>query len=187
MKLLLASNSPRRRELISMLDLDVEIVLPRDVDESYPADLPAEEVPVYLSRVKADAYRGLSVGDEILVTADTVVILDDKILGKPHSREEAIAMLQSLSGRSHRVVTGVTLMSTDRTVSFSTATRVVFDRLSREEIESYVDKYKPFDKAGAYGIQEWIGCVAISSIDGCYYNVMGLPLHDLYRHLQNFC
>lgn len=186
MKLLLASNSPRRRELISLLDYEVEIVSPRDVDESYPDNLPVDDVPVYLSRLKADAYRELPVQGEVLVTADTVVILDNNILGKPHSRDEAIAMLQSLSGRSHRVVTGVTLMSTDKEVSFSSATNVEFDRLSRDEIESYVDKYKPFDKAGAYGIQEWIGCVAISSIEGCYYNVMGLPLHDLYRHLQKF-
>lgn len=186
MKLLLASNSPRRRELISMLDIDMEIVAPRDVDESYPNDLPVESVPAYLSRVKADAYKDLPKEDEIVVTADTVVIIDNIILGKPHSRDEAVDMLTLLSGRSHRVVTGVTLMSADNIKTFSVTTNVEFDRLAREDIESYVDKYQPFDKAGAYGIQEWIGCVGISSIDGCYYNVMGLPLHDLYRHLRNF-
>ena len=186
MRLLLASNSPRRRELISLLDIDVEIISPREVDESYPSELPAVEIPAYLSRLKAEAYKDLPHDDEIIVTADTVVVLDDRILGKPHSRDEAVRMLSSLSGRSHRVVTGVTLMSADHTKTFSVTTNVEFDRLLKEEIESYVDKYQPFDKAGAYGIQEWIGCVGISSIDGCYYNVMGLPLHDLYRHLQNF-
>ena len=183
MKLLLASNSPRRRELLGLLDLDYEIVAPRPVEEIYPADLPAEEVAPYLSALKASAYVGLPKGDEIIVTADTVVVCEGLILGKPKDREDAVAMLNMLSGKTHKVVTGVTLMSERRTVTFSETTLVTFDALSDSMIETYVDRYRPFDKAGAYGIQEWIGCVGISGINGCYYNVMGLPLHALHTHL----
>ena len=182
MKLLLASNSPRRRELLGLLDLDYEIVAPRPVEEIYPADLPAEEVAPYLSALKASAYVGLPKGDEIIVTADTVVVCEGLILGKPKDREDAVAMLNMLSGKTHKVVTGVTLMSERRTVTFSETTLVTFDALSDSMIETYVDRYRPFDKAGAYGIQEWIGCVGISGINGCYYNVMGLPLHALHTH-----
>ena len=184
MKLLLASNSPRRRELLGLLDLDYEIVAPRPVEEIYPADLPAEEVAPYLSALKASAYVGLPKGDEIIVTADTVVVCEGLILGKPKDREDAVAMLNMLSGKTHKVVTGVTLMSERRTVTFSETTLVTFDALSDSMIETYVDRYRPFDKAGAYGIQEWIGCVGISGINGCYYNVMGLPLHALHTHLR---
>ena len=184
MKLLLASNSPRRRELLGLLDLDYEIVAPRPVEEIYPADLPAEEVAPYLSALKASAYIGLPKGDEIIVTADTVVVCEGLILGKPKDREDAVAMLKMLSGKTHKVVTGVTLMSERRTVTFSETTLVTFDALSDSMIETYVDRYRPFDKAGAYGIQEWIGCVGISGINGCYYNVMGLPLHALHTHLR---
>lgn len=184
MKLLLASNSPRRRELLGLLDLDYEIVAPRPVEEIYPADLPAEEVAPYLSALKASAYVGLPKGDEIIVTADTVVVCEGLILGKPKDREDAVAMLNMLSGKTHKVVTGVTLMSERRTITFSETTLVTFDALSDSMIETYVDRYRPFDKAGAYGIQEWIGCVGISGINGCYYNVMGLPLHALHTHLR---
>ena len=184
MKLLLASNSPRRRELLGLLDLDYEIVAPRPVEEIYPADLPAEEVAPYLSALKASAYVGLPKGDEIIVTADTVVVCEGLILGKPKDRENAVAMLNMLSGKTHKVVTGVTLMSERRTVTFSETTLVTFDALSDSMIETYVDRYRPFDKAGAYGIQEWIGCVGISGINGCYYNVMGLPLHALHTRLR---
>lgn len=186
MKLLLASNSPRRRELLGLLDIDHEILAPREVEEVYPDSLPAEEVAPYLSALKAAAYSGLPKGDEIVVTADTVVVCDGMILGKPKGRQDAIAMLQQLSGKTHKVVTGVTLMSETSTVTFAETTLVAFDKLSDSMIESYVDRYRPFDKAGAYGIQEWIGCVGIRSISGCYYNVMGLPLHALYTHLQQF-
>ncbi|MDE5567817.1 MAG: Maf-like protein [Muribaculaceae bacterium] len=186
MKLLLASNSPRRRELLGLLDVDYEIIAPREVEEVYPAALPAEEVAPYLSSLKASAYAGLPKGDEIIVTADTVVVCEGRILGKPKDREDAIAMLRLLSGKTHKVVTGVTLMSEKQTVTFSETTLVTFDTLSDSMIESYVDRYRPFDKAGAYGIQEWIGCVGISAITGCYYNVMGLPLHTLYTHLSRF-
>lgn len=184
MKLLLASNSPRRRELLALLDIDYEILPPRPVDEIYPADLPVDQVAPYLSQLKARAYEGLPRPGEILITADTVVICDDTILGKPADRAQAIDMLSMLSGRTHRVVTGVTLMTYTDTITFAETTLVTFDNLDPGTLAAYVDRYRPFDKAGAYGIQEWIGCIAISSIHGCYYNVMGLPLHAIYRHLS---
>ncbi len=186
MKLLLASNSPRRRELLSLLDIDFSIVSPRDIEEKYPDNLPPDDVAPYLSALKANAYKDLAVGDDIVVTADTVVICGGRILGKPRDRQQAVDMLKSLSGCVHKVVTGVTLMSSDRTVTFSETTLVSFDNLSDDLISYYVDRYRPFDKAGAYGIQEWIGCVGINRIEGCYYNVMGLPLHALYSRLAAF-
>lgn len=184
--ILLGSNSPRRRELLELIAPGFTVATPKDVDESYPADLCACEVPEYLSRLKAGAYTDSLHDNEILVTADTVVILEGRILGKPHSHDEAVEMLKSLSGRSHEVMTGVTLTSTRGSVSFSETTVVEFDSLSDSEIIKYVDEYKPYDKAGAYGIQEWIGCIGIRGIHGCFYNVMGLPLHSLYRHLKDF-
>lgn len=186
MKLLLASNSPRRRELLSLLDVDFEIIKPRKVDEIYPASLPVAEVAPYLSALKADAYIGVPKEDEIIVTADTVVICESKILGKPSDERQAIDMLAMLSGVTHEVVTGVTMMSEHKKITFSETTQVTFDSLAPEVLARYVDRYKPFDKAGAYGIQEWIGCIGISHISGCYYNVMGLPLHALYKNLSEF-
>lgn len=186
-RLLLASASPRRRELLSSLDSDVEIVELKNVDESYPESLPALEVAHYVACIKRDAYDTSRLNDnEILVTADTVVVLDGKVLGKPHDAAEARHMLHDMSGKTHTVVTGVTLSSNAKSVSFATQTEVTFDKLTDEQIDYYVDKYAPMDKAGAYGIQEWIGYVGISGINGCYYNVMGLPLHDLYNHLLHF-
>lgn len=183
-KLLLASASPRRRELLASLDADVVLVTLHDVDESYPDTLAPEDVPQYIACKKRDAYDTSLIGqDEILVTADTVVILDGKVLGKPTDAEDARRMLRDMSGKTHTVVTGVSLTSADKSISFSTHTYVTFDRLTDSQINYYIDRYKPFDKAGAYGIQEWIGYVGISGIKGCYYNVMGLPMHDLYRHL----
>lgn len=184
MKLLLASNSPRRRELLSLLDVDYEIIKPRQVDEIYPSDLGAAEVAPYLSALKARAYADVPSEGEVLVTADTVVICDGRILGKPADEHEAVEMLSRLSGRTHQVVTGVTLMTPTQTVTFSETTDVTFDNLSPEIIARYVERYRPYDKAGAYGIQEWIGCIGIRRIEGCYYNVMGLPLHTLYHHLS---
>lgn len=185
-RVILASNSPRRRELLSMIVPKFEIDLPNHVDESYPSDLPSAKVPEYLSRKKSEAYSGhLGCGD-ILITADTVVIVDGDILGKPRDYDDAAYMLHRLSGRTHDVVTGVTLRGHDRTESFSSLTRVSFAELGDEEIDEYIRSYKPFDKAGAYGIQEWIGAVAISRIDGSFYNVMGLPVHALYRRMQAF-
>lgn len=187
MKLLLGSGSPRRRELMKEMDLDFEVVKLRDIEECYPADLEKERVPEYLSRLKAEGYRNDLSDNEILVTADTVVISRGQILGKPRCREEAIAMLRQLSGEKHHVVTGVTLSSRLAMTSFSETTEVEFFDLDDAQIEYYVDKYKPFDKAGAYGIQEWIGLTAVKSISGCFYNVMGLPTPALYRHLRAYC
>lgn len=185
-KILLASKSPRRQELLKMLDIPFEIAASVDVDESYPAGLPAEQVPLYLSKVKARAYSSLIKSDELIITADTIVINQGEILGKPHSEREAMEMLRRMAGHAHTVVTGVSLTSADRQVSFDTRTSVLFAGLTDSEIEYYIHKYKPLDKAGAYGIQEWIGAVAVAGIDGSFYNVMGLPVHQLYRRLQEF-
>lgn len=185
-KILLASGSPRRRELLAMIAPDFAVAPGRDVDESYPSDIPAEKVAEYLSKVKANAYIDLLADDEIIITADTVVIIDGRILGKPAGRDDAVAMLRSLSGRRHKVVTGVTVTARDRSISFDETTVVEFAQLSDDEIDAYVDTFRPYDKAGAYGIQEWIGAVGIKGIEGCYYNVMGLPVHTLYHRLKEF-
>ncbi len=184
-RLLLASASPRRRELLASLDADTRIVKLHDVDESYPADLSAECVPQYIAKKKRDSYDIANLApDEVLVTADTVVILDGEVLGKPQDEEEARQMLAKMSGKTHKVVTGVTLSTCDRSFAFSDVTLVKFAKLSPSEIDYYVNRYHPLDKAGAYGIQEWIGYIGIEGIDGCYYNVMGLPLNKLYQHLK---
>lgn len=184
MEIILASHSPRRRELLAMIASDFVLAPPVEVDESYPSDMPTAEVPVYLSRLKAQAYKPMLNPDSLLLTADTVVINHGHILGKPRDEEQARQMLRELSGHSHSVVTGVTLMSAERTESFAETTLVHFAQLSDEEIRHYVDAYRPMDKAGAYGIQEWIGCIGITGIEGCYYNVMGLPLRALYTRLR---
>jgi len=187
MNIILASASPRRHELLKMIVEDFTIAHGREVDEVYPADLPKEKVPVYLSQLKASAYLSdLKDADDLLITADTVVILDNKILGKPHSRREAIGMLSEMQGKTHTVVTGVTVSTLNRSTSFSQMTEVDFDELTQDEIEYYVDKFKPYDKAGAYGIQEWIGAAAIIGIRGSFYNVMGLPIHALYKVLRDY-
>lgn len=188
MKLLLASKSPRRRQLLSQLGYPVEFV-DIDVDEHVPEDTPAADIAELLACRKAAAVdfsilNSQFSNSDVLVAADTVVVLDDKPLGKPASRQQAIDMLRILSGRHHSVYTGVCLRSSERMVHFSERTDVFFRKLGNEEIIHYVDTYRPFDKAGAYGIQEWIGMVGISRIEGCYYNVMGLPLASLYSHLQ---
>lgn len=185
-QLLLASNSPRRKELLGMISPDYKIARIHDIDESYPSDMPHMEIPEYLSKIKAEAYKDQLETGEILITADTMVICDGKMLGKPHSRGEAIDMLTRLKGKTHHVVTGVTLTSIDKSLSFSETTEVTFDHISDSDIEWYVDNYRPFDKAGAYGIQEWIGCIGIKGIKGCFYNVMGLPLNRLYRAFEYF-
>lgn len=185
-RVLLASNSPRRRELLGLIVPGFTIAQSREVDESYPSDLAAAEVPAFISKKKAAAYADLLCPDEMVITADTVVILGDKILGKPKDYDDACHMLGDLAGREHTVVTGVTLTTVNAAKTFSESTKVEFAPLSREEIEEYVRTYRPFDKAGAYGIQEWIGAAAIMRIDGCFYNVMGLPLHRLYAELRAF-
>ena len=181
MKIILASNSPRRKELLSGLGFDYEVRTLQGLDESYPEGLPMEEIPQYISRKKAAAY---SVGeDELLITADTIVWLDGEVLGKPADEEEARQMLRKLSGRTHQVVTGVTLFTLHSSSSFASVSQVTFAQLSEAEIEHYVTHYHPLDKAGAYGIQEWIGYIGVTSIEGSYFNVMGLPVQRLYSEM----
>ena len=184
--LLLASRSPRRRELLKLLDIPFTIVDIRDVEESYSSDLPPEKVPEFLSQLKAAAYSGSLLDGDILITADTVVLLEDKILGKPADLDEAKNMLQALSGKTHKVITGVTLTTKQTSVTFSSVTEVKFSRLSPIDIDFYVESFRPLDKAGAYGIQEWIGAIGVESINGSFYNVMGLPVHKLYHELLPF-
>lgn len=185
-RIILASASPRRKELLSKLDIDFTVKVLHDVDESFPASLSVVQVPQYISRKKADAYRQEMQENDMVITADTVVAVGRRILGKPKSAEEARVMLKLLSDRYHRVVTGVTIMTAKRTETFATVSRVRFTRLNDEEIDYYISKYKPFDKAGAYGIQEWIGMVGITELNGSYFNVMGLPVQRLYAKLKEF-
>ena len=185
-RIILASASPRRKQLLSKLDIDFTVKVLYDVDESFPASLPVVQVPQYISRKKADAYRQEMQENDMVITADTVVAVGRRILGKPKSAEEARVMLKLLSDRYHRVVTGVTIMTAKRTETFATVSRVRFTRLNDEEIDYYISKYKPFDKAGAYGIQEWIGMVGITELNGSYFNVMGLPVQRLYAKLKEF-
>ena len=182
--IVLASNSPRRKELMSGLGVDYVVKTLPDVDESYPDTLQGTEIPAYISREKADAYKSLIQPDELLITADTIVWLNGEVLGKPKGREGAIDMLRKLSGTSHQVITGVCLTTSDWQKSFTAVTDVTFATLTEEEIIYYVDKYTPMDKAGAYGVQEWIGFIGVESISGSYFNVMGLPIQRLYKELS---
>lgn len=184
--ILLASHSPRRRELLQMIGIDFSIAATIDVDESYPDDMPAHDVAPFLSDKKAEAYRAVMLPDQLIITADTVVINKGTVLGKPHSEENAHEMLRELSGHTHEVVTGVTISTIKKHVTFSACTKVEFADLTSDEIEFYVTRYRPLDKAGAYGIQEWIGAIGIKNIEGSYYNVMGLPVHRLYTELLKF-
>ena len=186
-RFVLASNSPRRRELLAGLGISYEVRVLRGIDESYPDNLPTEQVSVYISRKKAEAYAEGMADDELVITADTIVAVDGRILGKPADRTEAVEMLRLLSGRRHQVVTGVTFTTKARRHSFCDVTDVWFASLTDEEIGYYVDNCRPYDKAGAYGIQEWIGYMGVERIDGSYFNVMGLPVQRLYRELTAFC
>ena len=183
-RLILASASPRRRELLAACDLDFTLAEKFECEECYPTDLATEKVAEYLSQLKSNSYPHALGEKDILLTADTVVILGDKILGKPHSEDEAIEMISSLSGATHKVVTGVTLRTAKQTISFSAESLVSFRSLDEEEVRYYVKKYRPLDKAGAYGIQEWIGYIGIEGIEGSFYNVMGLPVQRLYSTLK---
>ena len=185
-KLLLASHSPRRRELLAACGLDFTLAVDFEVEECYPETMPAVEVPAYLSRLKSQGYPHSLASEEILITADTVVICGDSILGKPVSRAHAMEMLRMLSGRTHTVITGVTLRSAERMHTFSASSEVSFRHITDEEIDYYLDAFRPFDKAGAYGIQEWIGFVAVEGVKGSFYNVMGLPVQSLYVNLEKF-
>lgn len=180
-QLILASNSPRRKELLSSLELNFKVEA-YPIDESFPQDIKEDLVAEYIAKKKADGFRALN-QNELLITSDTVVINEGTILGKPSSREEAFDMISSLSGNTHTVITGVVLRTLKKEVSFSESTHVTFRELSVEEIDHYINKYQPFDKAGAYGIQEWIGKIGIEKIEGDYYNVVGLPLEKLYLTL----
>ena len=185
-KILLASASPRRRELLSQIYPDFEIAPSIEVDEVYPSSMPAVDVAPHLSQIKANAYKSLITDNQLIITADTVVINNNVVLGKPSSKSDAIEMLGLLSGKRHNVITGVTITTASRQTTFSANTEVEFSTLNRNEISWYVDKYMPLDKAGAYGIQEWIGCIGVKKINGSFYNVMGLPLHKLYNELKTF-
>ncbi len=183
-KLILGSKSPRRQALIQELGFPVEIRT-KEVEEVYPETLAAEDVPEYLAKLKAAPLKDQLIENEILVTSDTIVVLGDEVLGKPAGAEESKEMLSRLSGNTHSVITGVCLTSKQKQLTFSTRTEVFFSELNLPEIEHYIEKFEPFDKAGSYGIQEWIGYIGVSKIEGCYYNVMGLPLHDLYTSLKS--
>lgn len=185
-EILLASNSPRRRELLAGLGVKYRVTSLPDVDESYPSSLQGEGIPLYISQLKADAYRSQMKPNTLLITADTIVWLDGKVYGKPHDEAEACEMLRALSGRTHTVITGVTLTSACRCKSFAVSTAVTFAALTDEEIGYYVSHYRPLDKAGAYGVQEWIGYIGVTGMNGSYYNVMGLPIQRLYTELKDF-
>ena len=183
-QLILASASPRRKELLAGLNIPFEVRLIDGIDETYPPELPTDEVPLYISQKKAAAYKANISPHNIVLTADTVVVCNEQILGKPIDEADARRMLQMLSGTTHRVITGVTLLVEGNSKSFSVATDVTFKPLSAAEIDYYIRTFKPFDKAGAYGIQEWIGYIGVTAINGSYFNVMGLPVQRIYEELR---
>lgn len=185
-RIILGSNSPRRRELLAGLGIDFTVDTGNSFAESAEPGVEAHRVPVDMSLGKSHGFHRPLEDDEILITADTVVIIDGRVLGKPHSREEAEAMLHTLSGRTHEVVTAVTIRDKRGEKCFSVSSIVEFCRLEDWEIDSYIDNFKPYDKAGAYGVQEWIGYVGISRIEGSFYNVMGLPVHRIWQELKKF-
>lgn len=182
-KVILASNSPRRKELLAGLGVDYEIRTLPDVDESYPETLKGADIPLFIAKEKADAYLDMMQPGELMITADTIVWLDGRVFGKPKDREDALRMLRDMSGCTHEVFTGVCITTAEWQRSFAARTEVSFSELSEEEIVYYVDKYQPMDKAGAYGVQEWIGFIGVENISGSYYNIMGLPVQKLYREL----
>jgi len=182
-KIILASNSPRRKELLSGIDIPYEINILPDIDESYPESLPHEEVAEFLARKKASAYLPQLADNTLLITADTTVLLHNQLLEKPIDKADAKRMLRLLSGNTHRVITGVCLTTKTLHKSFSDTTHVTFGDLTDDEIDYYVENYAPLDKAGAYGVQEWIGYVAVKHIEGSYFNIMGLPIYRVYREL----
>lgn len=184
-EIVLASKSPRRQQLLKDLGVDFTIIL-KEVEEVYPPELKKEEVPLFLSKLKADAFKPDLKENQLVITSDTIVCLEDRIIGKPTDRDDAFNMLSDLSGKMHEVITAVTLTSLEKQVSFFVVTKVYFKTLSNFEIDYYINNYKPFDKAGSYGIQEWIGYIGIEKIVGSYFNVMGLPVKELYDELEKF-
>ena len=186
-RIVLASNSPRRRELLAGLGIDFEVRVLPDIDESYPeGKLATADIPRYIAEKKAEAYLDRMGSDELIITADTVVIVGDEVLGKPADGDAARVMLGKISGRTHQVVTGVCIVTCGRRKSFSVSTDVTFKVLTDEETDYYISEYRPFDKAGAYGIQEWIGYVGVTGLEGSYFNVMGLPVQRIYSELLDF-
>ena len=185
-KIILGSASPRRRELLAGLDLDFTVDTGNTFDEVYGEDVQIDEIPSVLSRGKSYGFHRALENNEILITSDTLVMCDDRVMGKPHSREEAVDMLRTLSGRNHKVITAITIRDNEKCRTSSDTAVVHFKSLTDSEIEYYVDVYKPFDKAGAYGIQEWIGYVGIDRIEGSYFTIMGLPVHLVYSELKYF-
>ena len=183
-KIILASNSPRRKELLAGLDLDFEVKVIPGIDESYPDTLPVEEVPQYIAQEKAAAYRSVLNADTLVITADTVVVLGNEILGKPKDDDDARRILHKLSGKTHQVITGVCLTTLSQQRRFAVTTDVTFKQFTDEEIDYYISKYHPMDKAGAYGIQEWIGHIGVTALNGSYFNVMGLPVQRIYTEMQ---
>ena len=185
-EIVLASNSPRRKELLQRMGVNFKVRTLFGIDESYPDSLRGEDIVCYISRNKAKAYQSSMAPNELLITADTIVYVDGEIMGKPKNAEQAKEMLHKLSGKTHQVITGVTIVTAKRTENFGVTSQVKFTNITDEEINFYVDNYLPFDKAGAYGIQEWIGIVAVEEIKGSYFNVVGLPVQRLYQKLKAF-
>ncbi len=185
-QLILASQSPRRKELLEGLGIPFCVRVIEGIDESFPEDLPIEDIPVYISKQKASVYAKCITEDEVVLTADTVVVCQGQVLGKPKDEDDARRMLNLLSGRTHEVITGVTVKTREEEKSFSVVTEVQFKSLTPQEIDFYIRRFKPFDKAGAYGIQEWIGYIGVISIHGSYFNVMGLPVQRIYEELKTF-
>ena len=182
--IILASNSPRRKELLAGLDIPFDVRVLDGIDESYPDTLPTKEIAGFISKKKADAYRQTMKDDELIITADTIVVLGQEVMGKPRDVEEARRMLRALSGKTHQVITGVCITTKARQSDFSVETDVTFKTLTDEEICYYIEHYRPFDKAGAYGIQEWIGHIGVTGMKGSYFNVMGLPVQRIYEELK---
>lgn len=182
--IILASNSPRRKELLTALNIDFSVKVLPDIAENYPASTPTEEIALYISKEKANAYKATMKEKDLIITADTVVIVENEVLGKPKNKEVAQQMLRKISGRTHQVITGVCLLTKTFQHTFKVSTDVTFKELSEAEINYYIDNYQPYDKAGAYGIQEWIGCIGVTSLSGSYFNVMGLPVQRIWEEIN---
>lgn len=184
-KIVLCSNSPRRKELLKDLGLNFQTRIIDGIDESYDKSLPGEDIAKMISEKKAESYKATMSSDELIITADTIVYVDGEVLGKPQNKIDAARMLKMISGKCHDVITGVCLLTSNKRISFSVKTKVSFAQITDDEISFYIENYKPYDKAGAYGIQEWIGYIGVDSIQGSYFNVMGLPVQRLYSELKN--
>ena len=184
-KIVLCSNSPRRKELLKGLGLNFQTRIIDGIDESYDKSLLGEDIAKMISEKKAESYKATMSSDELIITADTIVYVDGEVLGKPQNKIDAARMLKMISGKCHDVITGVCLLTSNKRISFSVKTKVSFAQITDDEISFYIENYKPYDKAGAYGIQEWIGYIGVDSIQGSYFNVMGLPVQRLYSELKN--